>query len=165
MTGRQLRKLFADFNGQYFGGRLPEYRIHVGRIASSGLCNRRRRVITIAPGPDQTQRDTLVHEMAHAATKCGHSPKFFAELGRLKALGLAITNQAMEAMAAGCRVGYADVVRQINGDYGYADSVSAFDRRYPWAKGAFAEAKKEFTIYQKQIEALKKIITEKRVQG
>ena len=176
MDGRQLRKLFADLNGQYFGGRLPQYRIHVCRIGSSGFCNWRRRVITIAPEGDQTtQRDTLIHEMVHAATKCGHSPKFYAELGRLKTLGLSIpeasqdtdgpkprlkkdyfVNEAKDALASDREIAYADVVRKINCEYGYADSVSAFNRHYPWAKRAFRIAINEITIYQKQVEAMRK---------
>ncbi len=174
MDGRQLRKMFADFNRQYLSRRLPQYHIRVGQISSSGLCNWRSRVITILPGPDDEQQDTLIHEMAHAVTKCGHSPKFIAELARLKSLGLVIrdacqgtrqpkprlrktdlVSEAMEALEAGCRAEYEDVIRGINDVHGYADSLSAFNRRYPWARRAFAEAKNKFVIYQTQVEAIR----------
>lgn len=175
MNGRQLRKLFADLNEHYFGERLPQYRIHVRRIGSSGFCDWRKGVITLAPQSDQVQHDTLIHEMAHAATKCGHSPKFVAELQRLKTLGLLIpeanqgfgksrlrkidfTNEATEAMNADDGVVYADFVRGINDINGYADSVSAFNRRYPWAKRAFGAAKTRFASYQKQVQAMQKTI-------
>jgi len=53
------------------------------------------------------------------------------------------TDEAMDAMATDCRVGYANVVRKINDDYGYTDSIVAFSRRYPWAKRASEKQRRD----------------------
>jgi len=100
-------KLFDDFNDQYFGGRLPRYRIKVvkrlrvrrkvdkdlNRLGAVGVTDRRGRLIQIRSGQsDEQQIETLLHEMVHAVAGNGHGKPFCDELERIKALG-APTNE------------------------------------------------------------------------
>jgi SprT-like family len=93
LNGKQLGALFKQFNQQYFGGKLPAYRIHVvrriTRVGESGRCLERRMLIEIQHGlPDEDAISTLLHEMAHAAhPKGGHSMPWKKEMIRLREAG------------------------------------------------------------------------------
>jgi hypothetical protein len=65
-----------------------------------GRCDYRKRLIEIDSDQHKTDRElraTLLHEMAHAASRCGHTVPFFAELERLLKRGAAVTVDAAEA--------------------------------------------------------------------
>jgi hypothetical protein len=107
MNGRELRKLFQEFNQRYFGGKLPAYSVRfVSRdrgfapprlgLSSSpaifpgtqGYCHRSRRLIEIREGlARQETVSTLLHEMAHAATEGAHGMPWRREMLRLRELG------------------------------------------------------------------------------
>lgn len=57
MHGRELRKLFAEFNRRYFGNRLPQYRIRVGGcwMRESGVCIREKKLIRLTRGQPDDQ--------------------------------------------------------------------------------------------------------------
>jgi len=79
-----LPEMFARFYRQYFGGRLPRYRVVRRALrASDGHCNSRRRVIVLSSrltGDDLVH--TLLHEMCHIGCP-GHGPMFRAKLRRI----------------------------------------------------------------------------------
>jgi hypothetical protein len=102
-----FQEMFRTFNRQYFAGRLPDYRILVvydvwyweterlrippcfppaneahGFIDFAG----RQILIRFLAGP-VTMPQTLIHEMAHAATDGDHGDNWKDEMSRLKLLG------------------------------------------------------------------------------
>lgn len=82
-----LQKQFAIFNRQYFGGKLPTYRI-VRNDISGARCERKQRRIFMAH--DIAPADIpgyLIHEMVHAATTDKHGVMFKRKLEELKKLG------------------------------------------------------------------------------
>jgi hypothetical protein len=102
--------LFEDFNRQYFGERLPDYKIRVVYDAWYWQTQRCGLPVGSPPLPDilgfidfegrqifvrfhfslpcgVTMVNTLIHEMAHAATDGNHGDNWHAEMARLKALG------------------------------------------------------------------------------
>jgi hypothetical protein len=93
MDGRKLRKLFAEFNEKYFGGRLPAYAIRVGefniaRFCLSGNCNRSKSVIEVSSRASADEPETtLLHQMAHAAAGAGHGMPWRREMIRLREAG------------------------------------------------------------------------------
>lgn len=100
MTAGQLNRLFADFNGRYFGGRLRRYRLRFGvrRMKGSatpplGYCESPLLQITIHPklaGDTARLIEVLLHEMAHAATAAeapSHGIGFRKEMLRLRRRG------------------------------------------------------------------------------
>lgn len=81
---------FAEFNGLYFGNRLPTYRIlRRARFGGGGLCRKREREIHLPTGIEGVELDrVLVHEMAHAAAKGnGHGKAWRSEMQRLAEMG------------------------------------------------------------------------------
>jgi hypothetical protein len=77
MNGRDLRRWFSEFNDKYFHGRLPDYHLRtshrVTRLGESGICNRKRKLISILRSlEDDDAKSCLLHEMAHAATSGYH---------------------------------------------------------------------------------------------
>lgn len=97
-TQARLEKLFARYNRRYWRGRLPSYSVAPGRLDGSvGLCDRAERRITIdlrAHPSDAAVRDTLLHEIAHAADTTGnpvaHGRGFWAQVERLLRQGAPI---------------------------------------------------------------------------
>lgn len=98
-TRTRLARLFARYNRRYWRGRLPSYAVVAGRLDGCvGLCDRGDRKITIdvrAHLSDSAIRDTLLHEMAHAADTTGspvcHGRGFWAQVERLLHQGAPIT--------------------------------------------------------------------------
>jgi hypothetical protein len=105
-----FQEMYRTFNTQYFGGRLPEYRVLVvydvwywetQRYGYSpvyppaadafGIIDFEGRRILVRFRPhftsDGSMPGTLLHEMAHAATDGDHGNSWKAEMVRLKLLG------------------------------------------------------------------------------
>jgi hypothetical protein len=105
-----FQEMYRTFNTQYFGGRLPEYRVLVvydvwywetQRYGYSpvyppaadafGIIDFEGRRILVRFRPhftsDGSMPGTLLHEMAHAATDGGHGDAWENEMARLKLLG------------------------------------------------------------------------------
>ena len=79
---------FVQYNREYFGDRLPRYRVLRRRRRNCvAACYDERRLITIHP--DQVGDDlaaTLLHEMCHiGGGRDGHGPRFQARMRRLQA--------------------------------------------------------------------------------
>ncbi len=81
-------KLYNEFNRQFFGGRLPRYRVTVTTSTlSAGMCLSDRRLIQLQRGLDpKTLRRFLLHEMCHIGTPY-HGRRFQEKLLRLAAQG------------------------------------------------------------------------------
>lgn len=90
-TEERLQKMFEHYNRKYWQGRLPAYRLVIATMPDAlGLCEWKRKVITVNVGRHKSDRDvrsTILHEMAHAAADVrgsrGHDPKFFAQVEKL----------------------------------------------------------------------------------
>jgi hypothetical protein len=170
VDGKQLRALFFDFNEQYWGGRLPGYRIRcvdtITRQEASGFCDRQRKLIRI----NRRLRDAdaiscLLHEMAHAATTDGHGMRWKAEMIRLREAGtpllgpdsrIALDDWSGEhvsqsdfqgvigdALIDDPSIKLSEAVRWFIRSRGGEFTVSAFLRKYPWVRQAFSELKRE----------------------
>jgi len=87
-TIEQLLRHFDRFNQQYFGGRIPKYRIVLDRFVG-GRCERERKTIFLASS-DPEILGVLLHEMAHAITSGSHGKLFQSEIRRLNAAGAPI---------------------------------------------------------------------------
>jgi hypothetical protein len=68
------------------------WELHIGECPATcrGYCYRSRRVITIRQVPDDPdQRDRLlIHEICHAATRCGHRPAWLRRMEQAAARAL-----------------------------------------------------------------------------
>ena len=95
-----FRMLFDDFNQKYFAGALDRYQVHVvfdlhifadepidGGSVSSGLIRFNERRIYIRYRDIEAMRETLIHEMAHAATSGDHDEVWLNEMIRLNHAG------------------------------------------------------------------------------
>jgi hypothetical protein len=103
-------EMYRTFNGKYFEGRLPRYRILVvydvwfwetkrcgfspcfpPAAEATGFIDFEERRILIRflafLRCGSTMQESLIHEMAHAATDGGHGDNWKAEMLRLKQLG------------------------------------------------------------------------------
>lgn len=96
-TTERLQHLFERYNAKYWKGKLPRYRVinskKIFDLAREGLCDRRAHKLFINVASHYTDlqvRQTLLHEMAHAATKGGHGKHWLAEMERIKRLGAPI---------------------------------------------------------------------------
>lgn len=92
LDGKQLRKLFKEFNVKYFDGRLHIYRIrvvgHITALGESGRCKKNQKLIEILTGlPDEQAVSILLHEIAHAATTGPHGMTWKKEMIRLREAG------------------------------------------------------------------------------
>ena len=174
MNGKQLRKLFQEFNRRYFGDRLLPYSIRVGRstwLGESGSCDPKKKLIKIASGqPDERAVSTLLHEMAHAATNGNHGMRWKKEMMRLRQAGAPLAepdNQvtledwsgdrvskqhfraAMEDAVGGLpKIGLMQALRYFIFNYGVPSSARAFLRRYPWVREVLGRVKREYAEYQ-----------------
>jgi hypothetical protein len=103
-SDERLRNLFKHYNQRYWRGRLSRYRVIQSALSENhcdGYCDLRRKKILIDPAGHNSDRDlraTLLHEMAHAASrKPGHGVGFFAQMERLIRLGAPVTVDSPEA--------------------------------------------------------------------
>jgi hypothetical protein len=108
-------QVFADFNGRYFGGRLPtikvKYSASIGRQrirhgvfefkhSPAGMFHAGTRfsmpyiTLNVCPGDgtDAALFGVLLHEMVHAAGFGRHDEAFAAEIHRLKDLGAPVND-------------------------------------------------------------------------
>jgi hypothetical protein len=106
---KHYTELFAEFNARYFHGRLPPYEVRVvfdlhivanepvcrGRV-STGLIRLEERCIYVRYTRQAIMIDTLVHEMAHAATSGEHDEVWLKEMRRPKAVGAPIDDADVE---------------------------------------------------------------------
>ena len=100
---------FSAFNASYFGGHLPQYEVRVvfdlhtvanepvyrGSV-SSGLIRFEERCIYIRYTDDSSMIETLVHEMAHAATSGDHDERWYKEMRRLQKAGAPVPDYEFE---------------------------------------------------------------------
>src|SRR5262245_37856613 len=94
-TERDLAQMFKEFNAEYFGGRLPRYRVlfRWNRPGADGpyegYHDRKRRQILLCPGMRGTDEipGMLLHEMVHAAKGDQHGSRFWREWQRLERAG------------------------------------------------------------------------------
>lgn len=95
-------QLFHDLNKQFFGGRLPRYRVTLSSSALlDGECLSGQRLIRLRRGPaDRPLREILLHEMCHIGTGNGHGEKFLARLRGLAAQGEAWATDEADGYAA-----------------------------------------------------------------
>lgn len=105
-TENRLRALFSRYNQKYWRGRLPHYRIVIQDLREAGCvgrCLRRVRRIALDVGrheSDRSIRDTLLHEMCHAAAGrdvYGHGYRFWQQVERLLRRGAPIGVSEPEA--------------------------------------------------------------------
>ena len=159
MNGHELKKIFETFNSNYFAGKLPKYRIRVKHLPTAGgRTIPGRRLIEIGIHESHVQEQTLLHEMAHASSGLGHGKRFHAELQRLLKMGAPLGEEEVNSIRIGVRPRlskarfesdlrdfladnpqgtFASAVEWLNSNDGYADSVSEFVHKYPWARSAF----------------------------
>jgi hypothetical protein len=106
---RRFEALFDEFNGWYFSGKLPDYHVHVvfdlhraakepvsGGAVSSGLILFEERCIYLRYTNSPHMEETLIHEMAHAATTSEHGQEWLSEMVRLKAAGAPVPDWELE---------------------------------------------------------------------
>ena len=108
---KHFQALFDKFNGQYFGGKLPPYQVHVvfdlhriakepvlGGHVSSGLIRFEERSIYLRYTDSPLMQGMLIHEMAHAATNGEHDQEWLHEMVRLKAAGAPVPDWELEGL-------------------------------------------------------------------
>ena len=98
-SDERLRKLFDHYNRLYWRGKLSGYRVILADLSKErawGLCEWKKKIIRIDQHCPQL-RGTLLHEMAHAASRSGHTVPFFAQLERLLKRGAPVKVDASEA--------------------------------------------------------------------
>jgi hypothetical protein len=113
-SDKRLRNLFGRYNQLYWQGRLYRYRVVQAELSQKrcyGYCDPRTKRIAIDPDQHSSDREiraTLLHEMAHAASRePGHGVGFFAQMERLIKLGAPVSVRSPEA--GGAHI-FADVV-------------------------------------------------------
>lgn len=97
-TPERLERLFRRYNSRYWRGRIPQYAVVDQPHGDAfGYCDKRRRQITVnvkMHKNDTEVRETLLHEMAHAAdrsrSKIAHGYGFWREIERLLRMGVQI---------------------------------------------------------------------------
>ncbi|MGA3316613.1 MAG: SprT-like domain-containing protein [Candidatus Korobacteraceae bacterium] len=173
LNGKQLRIQFQQFNQQYFGGRLPPYRIrvvkHMTWSPGSGHCNKKRRLIEMKAGcSDEETLGTLLHEMAHAAASgIPHGMPWKKEMIRLREAGAplatldkfvklddwdgrTVTRRHFRAAIDDLlldvdvsKVTLHGAVRYFLYNEGGRETVTSFLRRNPWVRAVIRTAKKQ----------------------
>jgi hypothetical protein len=158
---------FHELNQRYFAGRLPRYQVIVAphlRHAVGKIARRSRRLY-IAPTAPDIMLQTLVHEMAHAATNDRHGPKWQAEMERLRALGAPaevlehldalprLTRSLVLEIGLGAYYDHPaltalQVAQWIQHEYGFAESGTALLRKYPWVRRALHDARQHAAEYR-----------------
>jgi SprT-like family len=177
---KQYQALFDELNCRYFNGRLPAYRIKVvdrlNWLNGRGEITRRTRLIRLQKRAAEADEmiSTLLHEMAHAATNDHHAHKWREEMARLQRLGAPIAPIDLQTPPRVTRSFVRQVAEDALGDqpdaplrgfirwfiyeYGYAQSATAFRRKYPWAARVFSETRKRTRKEQEAMEALRERI-------
>jgi hypothetical protein len=97
----RLRRLFDRYDRIYWRGNLSGYRVVLADLSQErcvGRCDWSKKIIKIDPHgeSDHDVRATLLHEMAHAASRSGHTVPFFAQLERLLKRGAPVKVDAAE---------------------------------------------------------------------
>jgi hypothetical protein len=159
MTSEALQCLFGDFNAEYFSGRIPHYKVHligeITKLGEAGSISFRNRFMRISGHlADAEIAGTLVHEMVHASVKGGHTRKWFEEMQRVRSEGAPISaldtallaigplktlsrarlvRLAQEALREEPHMTEWKIARWIVQRYDYANSPTAFFRKYRWA--------------------------------
>jgi hypothetical protein len=178
MNGRQLRKLFEEFNRDYFNGRLRPYAIrvvdHITWLDESGSCSRGAKLIRIRRGLcDEEAASTLIHEMAHAAATGNHGLPWKREMIRLREAGAPLVEpdstvlleawsgsrvskrqfraSVSDALAYSLDLTLPQVIRHFISTEGGPSTVSEFLKRYPWAREVFRQATREATAEQSRV--------------
>ena len=176
LDGKQLRRLFQQFNEQYFGGKLPAYRIrvvgHISLLGESGRCKRRQRLIEIRRGqPDEKATNILLHEMAHAATSGSHGMPWKKEMVRLREAGAPlcppdsevslddwsgenVSRRHFRSVVQDALIGYPDItlsqaIKHFSCNEGGPQTIAAFLKKYPWVRSVYKNAKKERADHEK----------------
>lgn len=105
---RRFESLFDEFNVRYFSGRLMSYQVRVlfdlHRVAgealhvnaSRGMIRRQNGCIFLRYTQQTRMEETLIHEMAHAATHGNHDEEWLNEMRRLKAAGAPVPDWELE---------------------------------------------------------------------
>jgi hypothetical protein len=169
----KYQALFQEFNGKYFEGKLPRYKIEVcnecwGDGYASGECYRKRRLIWIARSDNANYMvSTLLHEMCHAAGHKYHGPRFFAEVQRIQALGAPLKElDPRDRVSQLTRLEVLDFVGDDDGGFTQAQiirglareqamSVTRFRRRYWWAPKVIQQAKRKAAEHRKAVAAVR----------
>jgi len=143
----------------------------VARVGESGCCNPKRRLIKLTGGqPDDQAVSTLLHEMAHAATTGNHGMPWKREMIRLRQAGAPLSEPdnrvrledwsgdrvskqhfraAMQDAVIGLpKIGLTQAIRYFISNEGGASTASAFLKRYPWAREALRQVKREYAEYE-----------------
>jgi SprT-like family len=161
---------FQTLNQRYFAGRLPLYQVIVAPLLqhAAGKIARRSHWIHLQPAPPDVLLNTLLHEMAHAATNDHHGPRWRADMRRLKALGALVEDaddyedRISLTRQLAFDVGYdtffiqptltnAQVVRWIQHSYGFSHRHSLM-RAYPWVRHALHDARQKAAEHRQRRE-------------
>ncbi len=109
MTQTQLRRLLDRYNRRYWRGRLPHYEIILSEKHWGSACDRKSRRIYLHPvlferlDEDAIHR-TLIHEMAHAATRGVHGRAWQREMKRLKRMGAPVAADDLDPGSVSSRL-------------------------------------------------------------
>jgi hypothetical protein len=181
LDGRQLRTLFKQFNGQYFGGKLPTYSVRVVDsmtwLGESGFCNRERKLIKIHRAlSDDDALSCLLHEMAHAATTGHHGMPWKREMIRLRNAGAPLMSPdsdvdlddwdgsnvnrthfrgvVQDVLVGAPDITLSEVIRHFIRNEGGPPTIKAFLKKFPWAARVFKLEKTARAEYDKRRNAL-----------
>ena len=172
LSATHLQELFSEFNSRYFAARLPEYTVqlvsHITRLREAGSINRAKKLIRISTHQSDAEMiSTLLHEMAHAAVRGGHSGKWFSEMERMRAAGAQLSDSDMALLAKGPEEklsrerlqGLADealgeipdatewgIASWIVQRHDYANTPTSFFRKYKWAKSVLRACRMEHQV-------------------
>jgi SprT-like family len=185
MNGKDLRKLFQEFNTKYFQGRLPAYSIRVRRSMTSwgetGRCLKRSRIIEIQAGQsDEDAANTLLHEMAHAKTGAAHGMMWKKEMIRLREAGAPLRHHDSKITIDdwdGTRVSrthfravaqdqlidspdwtLSQAVKWFIRNEGGGSTIAGFLKRYPWVRAEFSRLKRARAEEERRIAELRAIL-------
>ena len=92
-TDDRLARLFDRYNRRFWNCRLPKYSVIASGLYRGGLCKKRERQIFLNLDTfrsDEEIRGSLLHEMAHAATRDTHGKYWQNEMKRLAGEGAPI---------------------------------------------------------------------------
>src|SRR5262249_5712918 len=93
-----LQRLFKALNREFFGGRLPHYRVRLRKqrfLGEKRSCEDDPRTIYPPMMDAEETRGTLLHEMCHSGTP-GHGQRFQRKLSRLASMGEAWAAEEVE---------------------------------------------------------------------
>lgn len=115
-TDSRLARLFDRYNRRFWNGRLPKYSVIASDLYRGGLCKKRERQIFINLDTfrsDKEIRATLLHEMAHAATRDSHGKYWQSEMERLAEEGAPISRVDLRYGERGCTEGPSRIISQF----------------------------------------------------